>query len=454
MKHKVDTWHGCYPSNWKGKIVPESMAHPAKYSSKLIRKIYEHLRDEGWVQPGDKVVDPFGGVALGALDAMSIGLSWRGVELEPRFVRLGQGYDCPGIDKSEWIRWQKRLSRNVNICPACQSNTGLEYSQNSGITPFKDSHHYLGNIEFWNKRFAGKMPNWGDAELFQGDSRDLCNLLNLEAVVAVSSPPYADSVNTSSCGIDWDKAGRPDRVGTNTLGIQGANGHAMHYGATPGQLGAMKAKGFDAAVSSPPFTDQFSSHDNFIAPHDSTRLMDTDKLAYGATPGQLGAMKAKGFDAAVSSPPFIQGKSGGDAPMENNGGDVHRWTDESYGTTDGQLANEKDDDFWQAARQIVEQVYLALTPGGHAVWVVKDFVKNKQRVPFCNQWRELCESVGFITIHEHHASLVKHRGTSHTLFGGEVEHVTSSKSFFRRLAEKKGSPPIDWEVVFCMEKAI
>lgn len=125
---------------------------------------------------------------------------------------------------------------------------------------------------------------------------------------------------------------------------------------------------------------------------------------------------------------------------------------EKYGDTAGQIGNESGDDFWLAARAIVEQVYQALTPGGHAVWVVKDYVKNKAVVPFSDQWRQLCEAVGFVTVHEHHAMLVHHKGTQHTLDGGTVEHKTESKSFFRRLAEKNGSPRIDWETIYCMEK--
>ena len=116
------------------------------------------------------------------------------------------------------------------------------------------------------------------------------------------------------------------------------------------------------------------------------------------------------------------------------------------------LAAQADNDFWMAARAIVEQVYLALVPGGHAVWVVKGFVKNKKYVDFPDQWRQLCEAVGFVTVHEHRAQLVNIKGTSHTLDGGTFVHKTEAKSFFRRIAEKKGSPRVDWETVFCMEK--
>ena len=42
MKVIINEWSGCYPSNWKGLIIPDAMSHPAKFSSKLIRRIYQN----------------------------------------------------------------------------------------------------------------------------------------------------------------------------------------------------------------------------------------------------------------------------------------------------------------------------------------------------------------------------------------------------------------------------
>jgi hypothetical protein len=55
-------------------------------------------------------------------------------------------------------------------------------------------------------------------------------------------------------------------------------------------------------------------------------------------------------------------------------------------------------------------------------------------------------------LHEHRAMMVNHKGKQMMLDGGVKDIKTESKSFFRRLAEKKGSPRIDWEVVWCMVK--
>src|SRR5574341_723840 len=112
MEPIIDIWTGCYPSRWKGMIVPEAIVHPAKFSSRLIARIYHHMLDEGWLKAGDVVLDPFAGVALGALDAMRLGLHWRGVELERKFADLGNA-------NIEY--WNRRFSKNAPWGEGCPS---------------------------------------------------------------------------------------------------------------------------------------------------------------------------------------------------------------------------------------------------------------------------------------------------------------------------------------------
>ena len=82
-------WYGSYKGNWVGLVPPATMCHPAKFARGLIRKIYAHMFAQGYLVEGQTILDPFGGVALGALDAMLHGCHWVGVELEQRFVDLG-----------------------------------------------------------------------------------------------------------------------------------------------------------------------------------------------------------------------------------------------------------------------------------------------------------------------------------------------------------------------------
>jgi len=524
MTHKVDDWHGLYSEGWQGEITPDAFSHPAKFSRALIRRIYDHAAAEGWVEPGAVVVDPFGGVALGALDAMRLGLAWIGCELEPKFVDLGRA-----------------------------------------------------NIALWAGRYGPHLPGWGCAHLLQGDSRQLAAHL-AGAGLCVSSPPYAHNTEPGRVGnLDRELAlPAADRFGR--------SGWGTGYGNGPGQLGAMREGDLSLAISSPPYAAGTVHGGNGIDPEKltgNTPGRNSQALTmdgYGTSVGNLGAMRESDFslaissppyadgcaqqgtdknanrmegtafaparyDLAVSSPPFAQQQTGGglakpdaryidgtrigtNCGYQNQGttpGNLasmtvssppyagsqvqqshgQSWREElteapgswrdlgtGYGATPGQLGTmpegepatgnrrrgpgsqheatlqaqlnynpsagnlgaEERDTFWTAARTIVEQTYQVLKPGGHAVFVVKAFVRNKARVDFPGQWRQLCEAVGFVTLHEHRAWLVEERGTQIDLFGNHHTKTVERKSFFRRLAESKGSPRIDWETVYCMVK--
>lgn len=275
-------WYGLYNESWQGEIVPEAFSHPAKFSRALIRQIYQHMIDRGYIAPGDHIADPFGGVGLGALDAMRHGLHWHGCELEPRFVELG--------------------------------------NQNLGL---------------WQARYSGWFANWGTAVLHQGDSRQLAQVIETVGG-CVSSPPYGDAISNETSGIDWGKSGRLDR----TKPSSGRN-NTMTDGVT----------------------------------------------SYGSTPGNIG--------------------------------------------------NDNGESFWTAARDIVAQVYQVLKPGGYAAFVCGDFVRNKQRVNFGQQWLELCEAVGFEAAEWIIAWKTEHHGTQLDIFGNGHAKQVDRVSFFRRLANEK-----------------
>ncbi len=122
-----------------------------------------------------------------------------------------------------------------------------------------------------------------------------------------------------------------------------------------------------------------------------------------------------------------------------------------YGTGKDQLGNTSGATFWDAARQIVRQTRLCLRDGAMTAWIVKAYVKAKKIVPFPDQWQSLLESEGFVVERIARAHLVQETHEP-DLFGGAAVKVKERKSFFRRLAEKKGSPRIDFEVVLFARK--
>ena len=87
---RQDRIKGLYDQNWNGFICPESFSHPAKFARGLAFWLVAHALAEGWLVPGDTVADCFAGIGCGALPVLLHGVNWIGVELEPKFVELGE----------------------------------------------------------------------------------------------------------------------------------------------------------------------------------------------------------------------------------------------------------------------------------------------------------------------------------------------------------------------------
>lgn len=259
------------------------------------------------------------------------------------------------------------------------------------------------NIALWNERYDGKLPGWLPlAMLFQGDSRYLSEVLGQTLYDGViSSPPFGQA--QSGGGIAQALVGNTDyplsQQGGRYQGYQ-----AEHSGLTKGNLSNMS---FQAIISSPPYEASMNSGKHGV---------DTSSFA-GVSPNcQLNIALAY---------------------TKENGNN---------------LGSQAGDTFWSAAKTIMIQVHQVLCPDGHAIFVTRDFVRNKQIVPFSQQWVQLCESCGFKLVHWHKASLIEDRGTQIDLEGNHHSKSIKRASFFRLLAERKGSPRIDWEDITCFAK--
>ena len=217
-------------------------------------------------------------------------------------------------------------------------------------------------------------------------------------------------------------------------------------------LGSMKEGSFDLCVSSPPYNKPFSQEhsgrgngDRGIEPSEKGAF-----VRYGNSEGQLEGMKEGSFDLCVSSPNFPT-----DQPCQSQSiakKDYHAFT-RGDGTkrdhqmrSDGNLGNSSSDTFWSASREIVQQCFDLLKPNGHTIWVCKDYVKNKKRVPFSDRWLALCESVGFKLVCRHQAMLKKDHNQMHWL-GEQIKSLTERKSFFRRNAEDKAISEKFWKKI-------
>jgi len=447
----VTQWHGCYSGSWKGILIADAFAHPAKFAPMLIYRILRHMLDRGYIVAGDSLIDPFGGIGSGGYYAMLLGLHWTGVELESRFVELGQR------NIAKWQSDLVMLNGTLGTARLLQGDSRrLLEVVGAGMAAAVSSPPYDA------LRFDG----WGIAQEFgfnaaprSGYGLDtpgqLGSMPSGDYAAAVSSPPFVDQLPSHD---DF----QPPHDSTARLSVN----YETAYGNEPGQLGTMKPGDFSAAVSSPPYADNAATwvegpgarHDPIHHNGDNAHKISSDN-GYGATPGNVGNMRDGGFEAAVSSPPYersIESRGDGidwDKACERGHRSAGRGAiADGYGASDGNIAADVGDTFWAAARAIVEQTHAALKPGGYVAWVCKDFVRKGQRVPFSDQWEQLCAAVGFEPVERIAAMLVDDHGSQLDIFGGATPRRTERKSFFRRLAEKKGSPRIDWEDVIIMRK--
>lgn len=399
-------WDGCYDAGWRDLIVPAAFSHPAKMARGLIARIFDHLFAIGALTKGATVLDPFGGIGTTAIEGASRGVRVICCELEPTFVALAH-------DNVAWHR------------PA------------------------------WD---AMGLPI---PVIVRGDSRRLRQILQESVAAVVSSPPYAE-IAAGAGGLNT-KPAKPGQQGGRSA-ASASQDTDQRYGEAEGQLARLPVGTVAAVVSSPPFTQGYAGGGGInvkgYGPGGADKVGSRTYQGTGATrePGNLETLTLGAVDAVVSSPPdeaSVSGKAHGiDWSTVDRAacGNRTRGADakQAYGDTEGQLGREQGETFWTAAHQIVRETFAILQPGGVAVWVVKAFVRNKTLVDFPGDWRRLCEHVGFETLEEIHASLVSEE-THAGLFGDRTRR-RERKSFFRRLAEKKGSPRIDWETVWVMHK--
>lgn len=466
-------WHGCYEANWKGVITPESFAHPAKYSRALIERIFQHVIAQGYVRRGDLVGDCFGGIATGGIIASYAGLRWIGCELEPRFVAMADANF--ELHKDKWTRLGK-------LQPTIVQGDSRKFDEVVGVVagvvcspPYSDIAAGAGGLNTKpatkpgqqsgrSAESASQSGNWSKDLLRYGKSEGQISRLKEGSLSAVvTSPPFTQGYSSGG-GINVKGYGPDgaDKVGNRTY--QGTGGDR-----DPQNIEVLPAGQLAAVVTSPPYADSVNSEQHGIdfskARKDYPgRVMHEQRVAhadkrhteqsYGRTEGQIGALRAAPLDAVVTSPPYENGLGHGTPNKTENrllsekslhGGDY------DYGNETGNIARTDGETYWQAMAQVYAACHRAIKPGGVICVVVKDYVKNKQRVPLCDDTARLLEHVGFTVVERIHAMLVKET-THNDLFNGTTKTKTERKSFFRRLAEKKGSPEINWEEVIVARK--
>jgi DNA modification methylase len=442
------------------------MAHPAKMAIGLCQRIFEFMESEGMLKEGETVVDPFGGVFTTGLVGANRRFQVVGVELEEKFYRLARA----NIEKhaTMWNQTGRPLpfifkgdSRRLSMI--------IDQYASSIITspPFLPGARAGGNLDDHQSHTYQK-------KLFHSEaSIDHLKEGNIDGVL--TSPPYSD-IAAGAGGLNT----KPQKNGKGQSGRSASSPSQkadQRYGSTPGQISKLK----DAIITSPPYADSINSERHGIDFNKAKKdypgrvqhkeRVDAmakrhEEMNYGKTEAQIGALHDKGIDGILTSPTYEgmlsdqrDSRGPGQTSMHDKRKQGERYTARGatstagYGADEQQIGKEKGETYWQAMHQVYSECFKVLKPGGWAAIVVKDFIRNKERVPLCDNTVLLLEHIGFVVRYRVRAHLVDDLGTADAFTG--MTKRRERKSFFRRLYEQKyPENRIDYEEVLFARKVV
>lgn len=275
---------------------------------------------------------------------------------------------------------------------------------------------------------------------------------NVEAVI--TSPPHGNTMRGQKDGIDWEKARRKGSGGGEHQ-KQGASCHATYGDNDPANIGKL-----GGVVTSPPYDTGLGHGGSKKKPvgRGDKAYQDRMYARYGDNPAQI-----ERLSGVVTSPPFERSTQVNNSPGDMTAGKA-KWAggtdaaarvkqDYHEPTSEGQIGRAAGETYWQAMSKVYASCFEAIKPGGYLACVVKDYVREFKIVPLCDDTMRLLEHVGFEPIERIHAMVTEQ--TRHAdLFEGETVTKKSRKSFFRRLQEKRGAPPIDFEEILIVRKPL
>lgn len=335
----IQEWQGCYSEGWDSELlVCEAFSHPAKFSKNLISRIYQYMLERDYIKPGDTVLDPFGGVGLGAV-ATFYGLNWVGVELEQKFHDIGNGCRCTGLSVEEYCRFYARFRPDAihrlnykdgrHFCPACLASLG-KVEESPAVPLSYQSKKRRARIADLQKRIGkrlGRAVSLVDPLPFPEKYRPALTTHSLFDEPADSGPVYRrnsgriPTVQPHTYEGNLSRFKKYAQPGTTALLVQGDSR----------RLRARLAEVIDSVVSSPPYADGVIQKNNRPDTKNTRRMNDLGRpgngkavgnMSYGNSEGQLGGMTEGTLaNSLVASPPFA-GNTGGRGEASRNGIDA------------------------------------------------------------------------------------------------------------------------------------
>jgi len=351
-----------------------SFSHPAKISLPLQLWIIEN-----YTKPGDVILDPMAGSGT-LMAACTMGRHVVLVELEQKFSRM---------IAHNWEKVSQRRQLGCDMGGFFNLWGDARDILSAREHPYRDLWLKYPKLDFPTIKSLRRHYN-----LPLKEGRNLEGLL-VDSII--SSPPYENSVAEGDAGP-----------------LAHASHDPKHKDKRQGYTGKV-----DSIISSPPYAETTHHSDDpkeieHLRPGRRARVAGTA----GDNPDNIGNLRYGNIDAIVSSPPYegiIQGEAKSiEKQLEKNSkvkfkGNYttpgrlasHARLESGYSDAVDNIGNLKATSYLDAMKQVYAQGYKVLKPGGIAVFVVKNFIRDRKEVDLRADTIKLCESVGFTFIEQH-----------------------------------------------------
>lgn len=104
-----------------------------------------------------------------------------------------------------------------------------------------------------------------------------------------------------------------------------------------------------------------------------------------------------------------------------------------YGSSPNQIGSWRGKRYWRAMQAVYEQAHEALHPGGKLILILKDHIKDGQRVPTADMTIALCQQIGFRLVER-------------------LQRQLTSFSLWQRRRKEQGLPVVEEEDVLIFRK--
>ena len=382
MKHIDLSRYGSNQAMRKKYFCPSSISHPAKMDLPLCRWIIDKFCNK---DKPEIILDPMCGIG----STLIMGMLMRpqslfvGIELEDKFVKMTQD----NINKVE-----KLAERDMFL-------------------------------------------KVGRATVIKGDARNLQGLLNKEVDKIISSPPYGEGL------------GHPHGTKVKSKLSLMAKEKGMNIGEYSKEkgknIGDLPHGEISRIITSPPFGPATSGRGiakgGYKGKHGE--MEDIGKRSYmpenvGETEGNLSNLPY--VEKIISSPPYA------DTPISIQGGgkEGQKWNkaykeyqktgdwekfqkemskqniEKGYGADKDNIGNTKGQNYLEAMLLVYKECWKVLRPKGLMILTIKDFIRDKKRIPLGEDTIKLCELAGFTYLHTYYRKI-------------------ENPSFWRKLYEQK-----------------